>query len=463
MKGNRERRYAPELRPAQPAAPLAHGRPGADGYLRGAREVGLSQLEPDLGQPRRTMDPIRLGELARSIVAYGLLQPLLVHELGMDLEGPQSGNLRYRIIAGGRRYAALLLACEQAAEPGLLARLQRVPVVVSETPEATIRVVQLVENLQRDELNPIEEARAYVELLDLQRLTVADLAQRLHRSDQYLYDRIRLLADQAIADAVQEGRLSLTVARDLQKLPPAAQEEAKLMLSRGQSISGRGVDAFRVYFTAQDTAPSAAPDPSTIPPYARGSQANTPRPTSIAGEESPSDQTAPAPSAVSPVSHPDPTQANEPAVSSTVASTEVRCTSSGTKDPTSLDPSSHSNESAAAIAGGGTSASPTIGAVPTLDSNATTAPSDSPSIPSSAAPNPARGAPPSLAAMQIGMRAQLDTFSDRFVDLGPEAVDLIVEYQRFCASHRLRWRECIESLHAASARRAKDPRPPARP
>ena len=65
--------------------------------------------------------------------------------------------------------------------------------------------------------------------------------------------------------------------------------------------------------------------------------------------------------------------------------------------------------------------------------------------------------------MQIGMRAQLDTFSDRFVDLGPEAVDLIVEYQRFCASHRLRWRECIESLHAASARRAKDPRPTVRP
>ena len=441
MKGNRERRYAPELRPAQPAAPLAHGRPGADGYLRGAREVGLSQLEPDLGQPRRTMDPIRLGELARSIVAYGLLQPLLVHELGMDLEGPQSGNLRYRIIAGGRRYAALLLACEQAAEPGLLARLQRVPVVVSETPEATIRVVQLVENLQRDELNPIEEARAYVELLDLQRLTVADLAQRLHRSDQYLYDRIRLLADQAIADAVQEGRLSLTVARDLQKLPPAAQEEAKLMLSRGQSISGRGVDAFRAYFTAQDT----APDPSTNPPYMQGSQANTTRPTSIAGEESPSGQMVPATSAVSPV-----------------CPTEILNTSSGTKDPTSLDPSSHSNESAAAIADGGTSASHTTGAVPTLDSNATTAPPDSPPIRSSAAPNPARGAPPSLAAMQIGMRAQLDTFSDRFVDLGPEAVDLIEEYQRFCASHRLRWRECIDSLHAASARRAKDPRPPAR-
>ena len=462
MKGNRERRYAPELRPAQPAAPLAHGRPGADGYLRGAREVGLSQLEPDSGQPRRTMDPVRLGELARSIVAYGLLQPLLVHELGMDLEGPHAGNLRYRIIAGGRRYAALLLACEQAAEPGLLARLQRVPVVVSETPEATIRVVQLVENLQRDELNPIEEARAYVELLDLQHLTVADLAQRLHRSDQYLYDRIRLLADQAIADAVQEGRLSLTVARDLQKLPPAAQEEAKLLLSRGQSISGRGVDAFRAYFIAQDT----AADPSTIPPYVQGNQANTPRPATVAGEESPSGQPAPATSAGSPVSHPDPTQANEPAVSSTFASfasTEIRNTLSGTKDPTTLDPSSHSNESADSNAGGGTSASPTTGAGTAVDSSATTVPSEIPSIRGSAAANPARGAPPSLAAMQIGMRAQLDTFSDRFVDLGPEAVDLIVEYQRFCASHRLRWRECIESLHAASARRAKDPRPPARP
>ena len=459
MKGDRERRYAPELRPAQPAAPLAHGRPGADGYLRGAREVGLSQLEPDLGQPRRTMDPVRLGELARSIVAYGLLQPLLVHELGMDLEGPHAGNLRYRIIAGGRRYAALLLACEQAAEPGLLARLQRVPVVVSETPEASIRVVQLVENLQRDELNPIEEARAYVELLDLQRLTVADLAQRLHRSDQYLYDRIRLLADQAIADAVQEGRLSLTVARDLQKLPAAAQEEAKLMLSRGQPVTGRGVDAFRAYFAAQDAAVTTAP---TTIGEAAGRSSSTTTPPAVS-TDSPSDVVG---SLI----------ANDAAAPPGPHSIAQEYTSVGTKDPTPLDPSSSSNEPASPI--GDEDGSPTAvsGLIADLGRAAPSGPGRSapdferggttPGLHEaewrrdSPTPGPERTIPPSLAALQIGMRAQLDTFSDRFVDLGPDAVMLILEYQRFCASHRLRWRECSESLHAASARRANDPRPP---
>ena len=193
--------------------------------LPGAMEVPIEQVVPDPSQPRKDWGhndgPRHLAELAESIREFGVLQPLLVREEGTIRDGRQ----RYIIIAGARRRAA----AEQA-------NLATVPVVLRGEQAARIRVLQLIENLQRQELSPLDEARAFQELLDMEGLTPPSLAERLHLSAQHVRDRLRVLADQVLADAVERRQIPPSVARDIMKLPDEGMEGLRSRVQAGERI-----------------------------------------------------------------------------------------------------------------------------------------------------------------------------------------------------------------------------------
>jgi len=164
--------------------------------IPGALLVPIDRVQRDPAQPRRDWTHgegrQRLEELTQSVREFGLLQPLLVRQEGE----------RYVVIAGGRR----LVAARRAG-------LTEVPVVVHHADSATVRILQLLENLQRQELSPTDEARAYQELMDLQGLTPPKIALRVRRHEQHVPDRLRLLRDQVLSDAVERRQSPATVAR----------------------------------------------------------------------------------------------------------------------------------------------------------------------------------------------------------------------------------------------------------
>jgi len=158
-------------------------------------EVDLDLLSPNPFQPRLHFDETKLEELAQSIRANGLIQPILVRKAGA----------RYEIIAGERRWRA-------AQRAGLL----KVPVVVREVADDKLLQVALIENIQREDLNPIDEAIAYRRLLDEFHLTQEDLAQSVGKDRSSIANALRLLKLPEEAKAhVASGALSMGHARAL--------------------------------------------------------------------------------------------------------------------------------------------------------------------------------------------------------------------------------------------------------
>ncbi len=220
----------PQRRPEPPQpTPLGERR------LGGAVVVPIDQVEPDPDQPRRDWGhddgERKLVELAGSIREFGIFTPLLVREDGRLPDG----RLRYIIIAGGRRR----VAAERAG-------LRELPVIVRGDEGSRVRYLQLVENLQRHGLAPLDEARAYQELLDLDdELTPPKLAERVGVSAQHIRDRLRLLTDQVIADAVARGRLTIKAATNLRQLPDEELEGFKQRIMRGDQVTYAEVQAVR--------------------------------------------------------------------------------------------------------------------------------------------------------------------------------------------------------------------------
>jgi len=204
--------------------------------LHGALVLPLDQLVPDPDQPRRTFDAAALAELAASLKEYGVLQPLVVREDGyLDDE-----RACYMIIAGGRRYAAARLA-----------GLAHLPGVVRDTEGAAQRTTQLVENLQRQDLAPLEEARAFQELMEADGISAEELGKRLHISGQYVRTRLQLLSDQVIADAVEREQLPPTVAREIIRLPDTQQKtEIRAQVQAGQRVSHSDLQRIKDYHSA---------------------------------------------------------------------------------------------------------------------------------------------------------------------------------------------------------------------
>lgn len=220
---------APQQRVSQRAA-----MPSEERALPGAMEIPLDRVGADPGQPRRDWEhddgERRLEELAASIREFGIIQPLLVREGAIRQDGVQE----FIVIAGGRRRAA----AERAG-------LTTVPVLIRGDEGVRVRVLQLLENLQRQQLSPMDEARAFQELIDIEGLTPPGLANRLRLSDQLIRDRLRLLTNQVVADALERKQLNMTAARSLQQLPEDQIAQFKERLQRGDEIRHAEIEAHR--------------------------------------------------------------------------------------------------------------------------------------------------------------------------------------------------------------------------
>lgn len=241
----------PTLGTAQPGRPNAPEQATADVQrpraLVNALAVPIDQIEPDPDQPRQNVGGARLDELAASLRSYGVLQPLLVREDGTLPDG----RARYRIVAGGRRYAAaLLVRADPDATDEQKARLERLPVVVKDSQGEVLRMTQLVENIQRQDLAPLEEARAFMEIMDADGITAETLAERLHISGQTVRDRVLLLSDQPMADAVQRGQIGPTVARDILRTADEPQAILRDLIDAGEVVTKTTVKEVRERATA---------------------------------------------------------------------------------------------------------------------------------------------------------------------------------------------------------------------
>jgi len=159
-------------------------------------ELSLNELRPNPYQPRKTFDEVSLQELANSIEQSGVFQPIIVRK---------SAVKGYEIIAGERRFRA-----------SKLAQRETIPAIIRDFDEEAMMQVAVLENLQREDLNPLEEAEAYDMLMKNLKLTQAEVAERLGKSRPYIANYLRLLSlPQLVKEMMQDERLSMGQARTL--------------------------------------------------------------------------------------------------------------------------------------------------------------------------------------------------------------------------------------------------------
>jgi ParB family transcriptional regulator, chromosome partitioning protein len=186
----------------------------------GLQEVAVARIEPNPGQPRRRFERKALEDLAASIREHGVVQPLVVTHVGDD---------RYRLIVGERRW--------QAAK---MAGVERVPVVVKEASDRDGLELALVENVQRSDLNPLEEATAYQRLVQDFGMTQADVAKRVGKSRVTVTNTLRLLMlPETLQRAVIEERISEGHARAILSLPDQQNQLAVLHRVERDDLSVR--------------------------------------------------------------------------------------------------------------------------------------------------------------------------------------------------------------------------------
>ncbi len=187
---------------------------GSDDELR---DVPVSEIYPNPHQPRTGFDPAKLEELAASIKEHGVVQPILVRPFGD----------RFELVAGERRWRAAQLA-----------GLRTVPAIVRSISDQQSLEIALVENLQREDLNPIEEAKAYRSMVDLVGLTQEEVAQRIGISRPAVSNALRLLSlSEEVQALLAQGVLSAGHARTLVGLPETEQERlAQAILVRGLNV-----------------------------------------------------------------------------------------------------------------------------------------------------------------------------------------------------------------------------------
>ena len=184
----------------------------------GSLYLPISQVESCSGQPRKHFDEESLQELADSITEHGIIQPLTVRKLA-------SGY--YQIIAGERRWRAARLA-----------GLQEVPVIVMEADDRKAAELAMIENLQREDLNPMEEAAGFQSLIENYHMTQEEAAQQVGKSRSAVTNALRLLGlTPAVRRLVEENKLSAGHARALVPLSPSLQESAaNAILTGGLSV-----------------------------------------------------------------------------------------------------------------------------------------------------------------------------------------------------------------------------------
>ena len=209
----------------------------------------LSRIEPRQDQPRDQFDEDRLQDLAASIARHGMIQPVIVRRLP---------NGDYQIIAGERRWRAARIA-----------GFDEIPVRVLEADDRSVAELALVENLQREDLNPMEEARGYQKLISDYSLTQEEAAAGVGKSRSAVTNALRLLNLSApVADMVERGALSAGHARAL-----LAVEDASLQLSAAKqvlekSLSVRKTERLAAKLAKQPAEPPSSPDGEPFVDYA---------------------------------------------------------------------------------------------------------------------------------------------------------------------------------------------------
>lgn len=197
-----------------PQEPKAQDAP-QEGILR----IPLDKIRPRESQPRKLFDEESLKDLAKSIEEHGVLQPILV-------KTTEDG---YEIVAGERRYRA-----------SVLAKQETIPAFLSEHEEKEAQIISVIENIQREDLNPWEEALAYQELIEEYGLTQQELADQIGKTRSHIANTLRLLQlDEESLKALKDGKLTSTQARTL--LSIADLEERKkyreLLMNRAISVN----------------------------------------------------------------------------------------------------------------------------------------------------------------------------------------------------------------------------------
>lgn len=190
----------------------------AENVSRETSEIKLSLIEPNTGQPRKDFDEESLGELAASIREHGVIQPIIVKKTGQT----------YRIIAGERRWRAARLA-----------GLKEIPAIVREYDDKETAEIALIENIQREDLNSIEEARAYKALLEDYQLTQEELSKRVSKSRTAITNSLRLLQfDDDILSLIESGELSAGHARAILSVngKKAQYKAAREVINNGLSV-----------------------------------------------------------------------------------------------------------------------------------------------------------------------------------------------------------------------------------
>ena len=202
--------------------------PDALAAPRASLDVDIDQLEPNRYQPRAHIDDARLEDLARSIRANGVIQPIVVRKLE---GGSFSARERYQIIAGERRWRAAQLA-----------QLTQVPVVIKDIADSDRKrqlEMALIENIQREDLNPMEAAAAYQRLSEEFQLTQDDIATEVGKDRATVANYLRLLKlPEEVRGNVASGALSMGHARAIVALPSDADQRrlARDVVSRGLSV-----------------------------------------------------------------------------------------------------------------------------------------------------------------------------------------------------------------------------------
>jgi ParB family transcriptional regulator, chromosome partitioning protein len=212
--------------------PVSAGSADASRVL-GLASLPVAEIEPHPDQPRRRFEEAALDELAASIAQRGVIQPVIVRRL-------PSG--RFQLVAGERRWRAAQKA-----------QLHEIPALIRELSERDVKALALIENLQREDLNPIEEARAYQRLAEDEGLTQADIARMVDKSRSHVANLQRLLVlPEAVIALVETGKLSMGHAR---ALIGAEDAEGIAEAAVAKQLSVREVEA-RVRKAARGDAPA---------------------------------------------------------------------------------------------------------------------------------------------------------------------------------------------------------------
>lgn len=216
--------------------------------LRGVLELDLGLIRPGATNPRKHFDDAHLQDLARSIAQHGVLQPIIVLR-------QESG---YEILAGERRWRAARIAGHA-----------KVPAIVHERVDAqTVAELRLIENLQREDLNPIEVAEAYRDLMEHHRLSQEQVADRVGKNRSSVANMLRLLGlPRPLRQVVAEGRLSMGHARALLGCPDPAEQAALAQRCLAEGLSVREIEGLvrAANLAAASPHPAPSPDPGPAP------------------------------------------------------------------------------------------------------------------------------------------------------------------------------------------------------